>query len=76
MGDPWEEGEEEEPMHDDAVVEEKPSTGSPPAAESLRAVQWQVMHEAQKDIKRKNPTLPPKEVLKQARAVCFGCVLF
>ena len=36
--------------------------------DSLRTMQWEVIHEAQKKIKKSNPEMSGKEVLKQARA--------
>jgi len=35
--------------------------------DSLRTTQWEVIHEAQKRIKKTNPEMTPKAVLKQAR---------
>ena len=42
--------------------------GGVAGAQSMRALYWEVVHEAQKRIKRENPDMPAKEVLKLARA--------
>ena len=42
--------------------------GGVAGAQSMRALYWEVVHEAQKRMKRENPDMPAKEVLKLARA--------
>lgn len=43
------------------------------AADTLRATYWAVVHEEQKKIKKKNPKMSAKEVLKLAREAWAGC---
>ena len=42
---------------------------------NMRAMYWAVVHEAQKDIKKANPELSGREVLKRARKVYFDCIV-
>lgn len=44
------------------------STAGSKASSDLRATQWKVIHEEQVKIKKANPDMPAKEVLKKARA--------
>ena len=50
--------------------EEKVETSS---GNTLRDQYWEVVHEQQKIIKKKNPDLAPKEVLRLAREAPVGC---
>lgn len=47
--------------------EKKESKG----AESMRDLYWTVVHQKQKELKKKNPDLGAKEILKMARAECL-----
>lgn len=58
---------------DDKSTDEKPDAGETAAAPNLRSLYWQVVHEAQKMIKKENPKMKPKEVLSKARAVHLIC---
>lgn len=48
-------------------ADQKPSQGTQEASETMRGTYWQVVHEAQKRIKKDNPKMSAKEVLKLAR---------
>ena len=48
--------------------EEATSSGN-----TLRDQYWEVVREQQKLIRKKNPDLAPKEVLRRAREASFGC---
>lgn len=43
------------------------------SAPDLRTAYWQVVHEAQLRLKRENPDMSPRDVLKAAREEQFGC---
>ena len=39
---------------------------------NMRELYWKVVHEAQTKIRKANPKMAAKDVLKKARAECFG----
>lgn len=66
------------PVKESEVTEEEEKNeemGALSGAQTMRALYWEVVHEAQKKIKRENPDMPPKDILKMARAEWLTCIL-
>ena len=70
--DEAEESEEEGPTEDKDDGDQDDDEGDK-KDENMRSMYWAVVHEAQKDIKKANPELTGREVLKRARKVYFDC---
>ena len=69
-----EEEEEEEEAESEEIQDPGQSDSKASGGESIRSIYWAVIHEEQKKIKKANPDMKASEVLKLARASCFGCI--
>ena len=71
-----EEEEEEDGESGDGHPKGEDTNQEPNKDDNLRAKYWEVVHAAQKEIKRKNPEMSNREVLKRARASCLDNISF
>jgi len=63
---------EKNPMPKREKKREKREEREEHAPVNMREMYWKVVHEAQTQIRKANPGMAAKEVLKLARAECFG----
>ena len=67
--------EEHDEQEEGGSGDEKPgdedTKEKPDKDDNLRAKYWEVVHAAQKEIKRKNPEMSNRDVLKLARESCL-----